>query len=124
MLSPMANTDPGTFFREMLGQWEGVANQFGTELMKTGEFARTVQGATSATLKAQEVAKEAMARALAAANMPSRDEMVALGERMGALEERLSRIETLLIKLAGQDAATRPERPRPARTKKPPQQAG
>jgi hypothetical protein len=115
----MANSDPGAFFREMLGQWESVANQFGSELMKSGEFARTVQGATSAGLRAQEVAKEAMSRALAAANMPSREEMVMLGERMSAVEERLSRIESLLIKLAGQDAP-RPERPKPARTKKPP----
>ena len=115
----MTKADPGTFFRELLGQWEGVANQFGTELMKSGEFARTVQGATSASMKAQEVAKDAMSRALAAANMPSREEMVAIGERMGAIEERLSRIETLLIKIAGQDVP-RAERPKPSRTKKPP----
>jgi hypothetical protein len=70
-------------------------------------------------LRAQEVAKEAMSRALAAANMPSREEMVMLCERMSAVEERLSRIESLLIKLAGQDAP-RSERPKPARTKKPP----
>jgi polyhydroxyalkanoate synthesis regulator phasin len=120
----MTNPDPGAFFREMLGQWESVANQFGTELMKSGEFARTMHGATSAATRAQEVAKEAMSRALAAANMPSREELAAIGERMSALEERLSRIESLLIKLAGQDAAPKVERPKPARTKKPPQQAG
>lgn len=118
----MTKSDPGTFFREMLGQWEGVANQFGAELMKSGEFARTMQGATSAGLRAQEVAKDAMSRALAAANMPSREEMVVLGDRMAGIEERLSRIESLLIKLAGQDAP-RLERPKPARTKKPPKKA-
>lgn len=120
----MTTPDPGAFFREMLGQWENVANQFGSELMKSGEFARTVQGATSASLKAQEVAKDAMSRALAAANMPSRDEITALGERIGSIEERLSRIESLLIKLAGQDAAPNLERPRPSRTKTPPAKAG
>jgi len=118
----MTNPDPGAFFREMLGQWENVANQFGSELMKSGEFARTVQGATSAGLRAQAVAKDAMSRALAAANMPSREDIVGLGERMGAIEERLSRIETLLIKLAGQDVP-RLERPKPERTKKPPRKA-
>ena len=119
----MTNSDPGKFFREMLGQWEGVANQFGAELMKSGEFARTMQGATSAGMRAQEVAKDAMSRALAAANMPSREEMVMLADRMGALEERLSRIESLLIKLAGQDLS-KSERTKPARTKKPPKKAG
>jgi hypothetical protein len=118
----MPAPDPGSFFREMLGQWEGVANQLGSELMKSGEFARTVHGATSASLKAQELAKDAMGRALSAANMPSREDIVAVGERMSAMEERLSRIESLLIKLAGHDVA-RVERPRPARTKKPPQSA-
>ena len=118
----MTTRDPGAFFREMLGQWEGIANQFGTELMKSGEFARTMHGATSASVKAQEVAKDAMGKALAAANIPSREEIVSLGERMILIEERLGRIESLLIKIAGQDAP-RPERPKPARTKKPPGQA-
>jgi hypothetical protein len=119
----MTQRDPGAFFRDMLGQWETIANQFGTELMKTGEFARTMHGATSATVKAQEVAKDAMGRALAAANIPSREELVSLGERMGSIEERLSRIESLLIKLAGQEPAA-PTRPKPARTKKPPKKTG
>lgn len=119
----MTQRDPGAFFREMLGQWEGIANQFGTELMKSGEFARTMHGATSASVRAQEVAKDAMGKALAAANIPSREEIVSLGERMGTIEERLSRIESLLIKLAGQEQ-TAAARPLPARTKKPPKPAG
>lgn len=119
----MTQRDPGAFFRDMLGQWENIANQFGTELMKTGEFARTMHGATSASVKAQEVAKDAMGKALAAANIPSREEIVSLGERMAVVEERLSRIESLLIKLAGQEPDRR-DRPKPPRTKKPPKQAG
>ncbi len=119
----MTQRDPGAFFREMLGQWEGIANQFGTELMKSGEFARTMHGATSASVRAQEVAKDAMGKALAAANIPSREEITSIGERMGAIEERLSRIETLLIKLAGQEPP-RPDKVKPARTKKPPKSAG
>ena len=118
----MTTPDPGAFFRQMLTQWEGVANQMGTELMKSGEFARTVHGATTAGVRAQEVAKEAMTRALAAANMPNRDEITDLSARMAGIEERLGRIESLLIKLAGADAPTPPARPKPARTRKPPQQ--
>jgi hypothetical protein len=120
----MTKTDPGAFFREMLGQWEGIANQFGAEMMKTGEFARTVQGATSAGIKAKEAAADVMTRALAAANMPSREEIVGLAERMGAVEERLGRIETLLIRIAGEAAPPAPPRPKPVRTKKPPKKGG
>lgn len=117
----MSKTDPGAFFREMLGQWEGIANQFGAELMKSGEFARTVQGATSAGLRAKDAAREAMSRALEAANMPSRDDMIDMTARMRGVEARLERIETLLATLAGSKAAS--ERPKPQRTKKPPKQA-
>lgn len=119
----MTAPDPAAFFREMLGQWEGIANQFGTELMKSGEFARTMQGATSVSIKAKEAAGEAMSRALAIANLPSRDEIVDLGGRLSAIEGRLGRIEAMLERLAG-PAAAPPARARPSRTRKPPPQAG
>ena len=118
----MTSPDPGAFFREMLGQWESIVNQFGSELMKSGEFARTVQGATTAGLKAQAAAKEAMSRALAAANMPSREDMIDMAARMRGVEARLARIETLLEQLAGSTSSAASPRPRPKRTKKPPKQ--
>lgn len=124
MIDPMTGADPAAFFREMLGQWEAMTNQFGSELMKSGEFARTMQGATSASLKVQEAAKDAMGKALAAANMPCREDVFDLARRLSTVEARLERIETLLAKLAGPEAAA-PERPRPkpARTRKPPSAA-
>jgi hypothetical protein len=120
----MSTSDPGDFFRDMLGKWEGVANQFGAELMKSGEFAKTVQGAASAGMKAQSAAKEAMGRALAAANMPSREDMIDMTARMRGIEARLERIESLLAKLTGEPAAPAPDRPKPKRTKKPPKKDG
>lgn len=120
MIAAMTASDPGDFFRDMLGKWEGVANQFGAELMKSGEFAKTVQGAASAGMKAQTAAKEAMSRALAAANMPSREDMIDMTARMRGIEARLERIEALLTKLAGEQASPMPDRPKPKRTKKPP----
>lgn len=116
----MSKPDPGTFFREMLGQWEGIANQFGAEMMKSGEFARTMHGATTAGLKAKEAAKEAMGRALEAANMPSREDMIDMTARMRGVEARLERIETLLAQIAGQQASARSDRPKSKHAKKPP----
>lgn len=112
------NTDPAAFFREMLGQWENVANEFGSGLLKSGEFARTVNNATAASAKARAVGGEVMTRALAAANMPSRDEIVSLSARMQAIEESLARIEAMLSGLAG--APAKPEKHKPKRTKTPP----
>ncbi len=80
----MASTppDPGKFLRDMLGQWETMANQVGGEMMKSGEFARALQGANAATMKAQDATHQVMDRALAAANMPSRAEVADLSARL------------------------------------------
>ena len=43
------STDPGAFFRDMLGQWEKMANSFGGDAMKTEEFARGMNAASGAT---------------------------------------------------------------------------
>ncbi|MGH6780693.1 MAG: hypothetical protein ACREB5_01115 [Sphingomonadaceae bacterium] len=117
-----APPDPAAFFREMLGQWESVANEFGAGMMRTGEFARTMQGANAVSMKAREASHEVMSRALAAANMPSREEVIELGGRMRDIDARLARIEALLERIAG--PVERPERPRPKRTRKPPEAKG
>ena len=82
----MTSPDPGAFVSEKLGPGASSVKQIGSELMKSGEFARTVQGATTAGLKAQAAAKEAMSRALAAANMPSREDMIDMAARMRGVE--------------------------------------
>jgi Poly(R)-hydroxyalkanoic acid synthase subunit (PHA_synth_III_E) len=112
--------DPGAFFREMLGQWEAMANQFGGEMMKSGEFARAMQGANAATMKAQAATHQIMERALAAANMPSRSEVEDISARLSRIEESVGRIEALMMAQAG---TLPPERSRPKRTRKPPVRA-
>ena len=109
--------DPGAFFREMLGQWEQMANQFGGQVMKSGEFSRVMQGANSATMTAQAAAHQMMDKALAAANMPSRSEVEDISARLARIEESIQRIEGLLMAQAG---IAPPERPKPKRTRTPP----
>ena len=115
------STDPAALFRTLLGQWEAAANQFGQDVLKSGEAARAMGAATTATAKGQEATREAMGKALTVLNLPSRAEMVALSEQVARVEERLSRIESLLIKLAGERAVSAPAKARPARTRKPPE---
>lgn len=114
----MATPDPAALFREMLAQWERVANQVGGEMMKSGEFGAVMGTATSATVRMQEAGREAMGRALAAANMPSRSEVAELTARVAAMDDRLARIEALLTKVAGVESKP-PARPKPQRTRKP-----
>ena len=110
-------TDPGAFLRDMLGQWETMANQVGGQVMKSGEFARAIHGANAATMHAQTATHQMMDHALAAANMPSRSEVEDLSARLRGIEDSVARIETMLMAQAG---IAPPARPKPSRTRKPP----
>ena len=111
----MANPpDPGALFRDMLGQWEQMTNQFGGEALKTGEFARVMQGANAAAMQAQGATHQMMDRALAAANMPSRSEVADISARLARIEEAVARIEGIVMAQAG---IAPPPRPKPKRTR-------
>lgn len=96
MTSDPANPDRAAFVCDMLGQWESIAQEFGSSLLKTGEFARAVNNATSAPAKARTLGSELVGQALAAAAMPSRADIARLTERLDTVDARLARIETLL----------------------------
>jgi 3-methyladenine DNA glycosylase/8-oxoguanine DNA glycosylase len=115
-----APADPFAFFRQMVTQWEKVANDYGTKLSATPEFAQGMAGATAVSMQVQQATNEAMARALAAANMPSRADIDAVIARLTAIEAQLARIETGLGAPPAATSAPRPSAPKPKRTKKPP----
>ena len=115
----MTSSDPAAFFREMLGEWEKMANKVGGDFARSDEFARAMHGASAATMNTQEAISSMMTRALAAANMPSRAEIEDLSARLARIEEQLGRIEGAL---GGK--AERPARPKPSRTRKPPETKG
>ena len=102
-------------FRQMLGQWEQMANSFGNDTMRTEEFARTVQGASAATMTMQSAFRDAMEKGLVAANLPTRADVEALTARIAAMEAALARIEARLM---GEVPAS-PSKPRPTRGRKP-----
>lgn len=109
-------TDPAAFFREMLGEWEKMANSFGGQMLKSDEFARMMHGTNAASLNAQASSRQMMERALAAANMPSRSELEDISARIGRVEASLERIEALL----NGGTPAKPAKPRPTRGRKPP----
>jgi len=127
--------DPAAFFRTMLGEWEKIANGVGGQVLKSADFARTMQGASGAALNAQEAMKGVMERALAAANMPSRSELEDLSARLARIEGALFRLEGKIDGLSAPAAppdatgsAGTPTEPegaagasRPTRNRKPPQ---
>lgn len=111
-------TDPAAFFREMLGRWEKAVNDFGGDALKSEEFVRGMQAATSTTANVQANTHQMMERALAAANLPSRSDIDDLARRVGGIEAALARIEAKLG-----SASPDPAKPRPGRSRKPPPKA-
>lgn len=122
MSGPSLN-DPAALFREMVSQWEAMANEFGANVLKSGEFTRVMHGANAATLKMREASGDMMERALSAANMPSKAEVAGVSARLSRIEAVVDRIEAMLIAQNG--AATSPPiaRPKPLRTRKAPAKA-
>ncbi len=115
MLRNMA-TNPADLFRSMLGEWEKMANGVGGDLLKSDDWARAMNAGTAAHVQAQGTMKEAMGKALAAANMPSRADFEDLSARIGRIEASLARIEAAVV--GGSD----PARPKPTRGRRPPEQ--
>lgn len=109
-------SDPTALLREWLGQWEKLANSFGGDALKSEEFTRSLHGANNASMTMQAAMSQAMDKALAATNLPSRTDIADLSARVGRIEASLARIETLLTAQAG----TKPAVAGPKRTRKPP----
>ena len=110
-------------WREWLTQTERQFNAFFNEAMNAEPFARSMGGYMEMTTAFQKTMAEGMQRYLTFMNMPSRTDVVDLGETLRSIEDRLSRIEEMLqiaaetVEVADEREAARPE---PSRTRTPP----
>ncbi|MCC6917611.1 MAG: hypothetical protein IT548_00315 [Alphaproteobacteria bacterium] len=107
--------DPIALWRDMLDKWEKQVNETGNKVMGSEQFSGVMGKASTLPLQMQKLTGEFMAKYLSAMNLPSRDDIVALGERLGAIEDKLHRIGAAL------DAKGGPAQPfaGPPRTRKP-----
>ena len=106
--------DPFGLARKWMSQWEKLVNEHGGELLAKPEAAQAMQALSGAALKIQAASNEATGRMLAAANLPSRADVEALGQRLAAIEATLARVEA---RLRADDPV--PSRPVVRRTRKP-----
>jgi hypothetical protein len=122
MAEQQSPPDPAAAFRELVSQWEKGINEFAGRAMNSEEFSRAMNKATATSTTMQQQLGELIGRYLATLNLPSRSEMVNIGERLQAIETGLHRISTQLEKLAG--ASANSPGAGPPRTKRPEQKGG
>jgi hypothetical protein len=86
-------------WREWFIQNERTWSEELTGLMKQNAIAQTIGKEINAALYGQEMLTQSMAASLAMFNMPTRDDILALGERLGRLEDSVARQEASLVRL-------------------------
>ena len=121
--------DPFAAWREWLAnserQWNAVLN----DAMATEEFSRSMGQFMDVYLNMQKSMNEGMSRYFAALNVPSRSDVLNLGERLSTIERQLAAISMRLEAMGASEAATTSRAAgqapttaaaKPPRTKKPP----
>lgn len=103
--------------RDAIATLEERVDGITTAFLGTEEFAKTANVASTVQLRMKQGVNNHMARQLALFNMPSREDITAIGERMMTIDERLVRIEDLLRQMAPEKKKTTTSRT--PRTKKP-----
>jgi len=114
--------DPFAIWREWVSQSERQWNAALNQAMGSDQFSQAMGRFMGMAAEMQRGVHDALGRTLTALNLPTRTDMLALGDRLAALEDRLARIEGVLRAsspgngAAGAEAAV----PRPPRTRRPP----
>ncbi|MEM8768023.1 MAG: hypothetical protein AAGE43_11290 [Pseudomonadota bacterium] len=123
---PDKQPDPAEAFRNLITEWERGFDTMANRIMGTEEFSRGMNQLQDLQLSMQKRFNEAMAEQLANFNMPSRDDILRLGESIRALDQRMAKVESQLAKQAQKkkqkkkQTAAAADPSRPPRTKLPP----
>ena len=91
--------DPLRAWREWFVKSEREWSETLTRQMQQDPNARAVGQEINAALYAQQMIKQGMSGPLASMNLPTQDQLQALGERLGQLEDAVARIEASLGQL-------------------------
>ncbi|HXK33429.1 MAG TPA: hypothetical protein VNM91_05375 [Dehalococcoidia bacterium] len=110
--------NPLDTWRQFITDSERQWNAFFKDVLGTEGASSALNTWVEASLTVQRMVADQLERYYAAFNIPSHSDLVALGERMKAIEESLSRLESAVAAQGGPKPTTA-ARPRPARTKRP-----
>lgn len=110
-------SDPMDALRKAMSDLEARFDEMSKAVFGTDAFARTTGAATELGAKVQKGVSEQMSKNLEFFNMPSRQDITAIGERLMTMDERLVRIEETLAQLVPDESSASSG---PPRTRKPP----
>jgi hypothetical protein len=109
-------------WRDWVAQSETQVNKLLNEVMGTEGYTRVLSGLTKVFVSMQKNTGEALERYFTALSLPTRSDVVELGQRLSLIESRLAAMEAILGRVAGGGASANGSSttaPRPPRTKKP-----
>ena len=119
--------DPAVIWQTMIGEMEKGFNSFANQAMTSPEFSKVMNQVGGVTAGAQKQLGEMMEKYLVSMNLPSRAQMVSMGERLQSIEGQLNEIRAILHQIhknSGAPAGGYAAAPKPPRTKRPPSAAG
>lgn len=120
--------DPFEMWREWMANSERQWNGFLNNAMATDQFTQSMGQFMDVYLNMQKSMNEAMGRYLSSVNLPTRTDVLALGERLSAIEDQLGVVQSTLAGLktaapmkaaAASKASPAAAVSRPPRTKQP-----
>ena len=118
-------TDPVALWQKMVGEMEKGFNSFATKAMETPEFSQAMNRAGGAAAGAQKQFGDLMEKYLLSMNLPSREQMTGIAERLQAIEGQIGEIRSMLNQMSASSSVSSIDAaPRPPRTKRPPSEGG
>ena len=116
-----ASRTPSTLWRQFITDSERQWNGFFKEVLGTDGFSSAMNTWVEASLTVQRMIADQLERYYTTFNIPTHNDLVALGERMKAIEDALARLEVAALAVAAPERGRRSTavRPKPARTKRP-----
>jgi hypothetical protein len=119
------SNDPVALWQKMIGEMEKGFNLFATKAMESPEFSQAMNRTGGIAAGAQKQFGELMEKYLLSMNLPSRDQMTGIAERLQSIESQVSEIKLMLSRMQGASGSAQPgPAPRPPRTKRPPSSGG
>lgn len=115
--------DPMALWRDALTQWEGGANTAASRQMGSEEFTQALHAITSVSTGIQQALGKANGALLKELNLPSRKDLIEIGERLQRIEDAIEQLNQRLGGVVPAPAAAIETKAMPPRTRKPPSAA-